>query len=189
MDSSLEPIGLIEAWRAPHAQRFFRNVWPLYLHEISGYDSDFYALNEEGRWLPDIVEDWIAPVTPNRNLRARRADDDPGQPFARAYAITRSDRPVGFACVGITPFAYMPEDADRILAELFLTHPARGTGTAARAVELLIQRHPGRWYLRAIHDNTRAIRFWRKTLPAAGVRELEERSDDGDVTWRFVAGA
>jgi predicted acetyltransferase len=82
----------------------------------------------------------------------------------------------------------MPADADLNIAEFFLIHASRGTGTSARALELLLRRYRGRWHLRAVHDNAQAIRFWRKALPSLGVEGLEERREDGDVVFRFVAG-
>ena len=82
----------------------------------------------------------------------------------------------------------MPPDADVHIAEFFLIHRARATGAATRAVALLLERYPGRWHLRAIHDNTRAVRFWRKALASIGVDDLEEHRDGGDVVFRCVTG-
>jgi predicted acetyltransferase len=182
-----EQIAIVDAWCVPEARAFFRNVWPMYVHEISGFDTDFYEVDEAGRWMPDIVEDWIASATPPENLRIGRAEQDPAQPFQRAHVITSGGRPVGFVCVGMQPFKYMPEDADLSIAEFFLIHASRGTGTATRALELVLRCYAGRWHLRAIHDNARAIRFWRKELPSLGVRCLEEGREDGDVVFRFVS--
>lgn len=183
-----EKIAIVDAWRVREARGFFRNVWPMYVHEVSGFDADFYVLDETGRWLPDIVGDWISSTTPPQNLRIPRSEQDPEQPFQRAHVITSDYRPVGFVCVGMQPFKYMPDDADLIIAEFFLIHAVRGTGTGTRALDLVLRRYPGRWHLRAIHDNARAIGFWRKALPMVGVRDLEEHREDGDVVFRFVAG-
>jgi predicted acetyltransferase len=181
-------VTLVDAWRAPAARDFFRNVWPMYVHEISGFDSDFYSLDETGRWRPDIVEDWIAGATPAANLRTPVPDADPAQPLQRTHVVATDGRPVGFVCVGVRPFKYMPDDVDLCVAELFLVHACRGTDVARAAVEQLLARYAGRWHLRAIHDNVRAIRFWKRTLPGAGVRDLEERREGADVTFRFVTG-
>jgi predicted acetyltransferase len=181
-------VSLVEAWRVPEARVFFRNVWPLYLHEISGFDTDFYSLDDTGRWNPDIVEDWISATTAPSSLRAAREEQDPGQPFQRTYVIVSDARPAGFVCVGLQPFEYMPDDVDLSVAEFFLIHRVRGTGVALRALELLFERHPGRWHLQAIHDNARAIRFWRAALPALRVRDPEERRVGGDLEFRFVVG-
>jgi predicted acetyltransferase len=185
--SPQQRIAIVDAWQAAEAQAFFRNVWPMYVHEISGFDTDFYALSETGRWLPDIVEDWISSPTPPQNLREARSEDDALQPFQRAHVITCDSRQIGFICIGLQPFKYMPEDADVSIAELFLARAARGNGTAVRALELVLQRYPGRYSLLAIGDNLRAIRFWRKALTVIGVRDLEERSEDRDLVFRFSA--
>jgi predicted acetyltransferase len=182
-------IAIVDAWRVPEVREFFRNAWPMYVHEISGFDTDFYVLDETGRWLPDIVEHWVSSATPPQNLRVVRPEQDPAQPFQRAHVITRHGRPVGFVCVGVQPFKYMPDDADLNIAEFFLIHAARGTGTGIHALDLLLRRYPGRWHLRVIHDNARAIGFWRKALPSVGARDLEESREDGDVVFRFAAVA
>src|SRR5689334_19395481 len=98
-----EPIALVDAWRDPLARAFFLNVWPMYVHELSGFDTDFYALDERGRWQPDIASDWIASVTPPANLDSPRAVHDPGQPFQRTHVITQGDRPVGFVSIALPP--------------------------------------------------------------------------------------
>lgn len=158
----------------------------MYVHEISGFDTDFYALDESGSWQPNLVEDWISSTTPPANLRS------PGSleagPFQRTHVIANDSRPVGFVCVGVPPFRYMPSDADVHVAELFLIHAARGSGLAGRALQLLLERYPGRWHLRALHDNHRAIAFWQRALRSLGVAGLEENREDRDVVFRFVVG-
>lgn len=183
-----EAVTLLEAWRDPKARGFFRNVWPLYVHEISGFDTDFYRLDESGRFVPDLVEDWISPVTPAVSLRAARSEGDPSGPFQRAYVIALDGRPVGFVCVGVAPFAYMPEDADVSIAEFFVIHEVRGSETASRALRLLFERFSGSFQLSVIHDNARALRFWRRALPSLSVRDLEERRVEGDIEFRFIVG-
>lgn len=183
---SASDISLVDAWCSDAARDFFLRTWPMYLHDLSAFDSDFYRLDASGRWLPDIAGDWVSSTTPAQNLRVPRAPADAEQPFQRAHVIVDGERPVGFVCVGLKPFRYMAEEADVILAEFFLVHRSRGIGIAPLVVERLIARYRGRWCLRAIHDNARAIRFWRKTLPARGVVELRERTFEREVVWDFV---
>jgi predicted acetyltransferase len=182
-------IALVDAWRDPAARAFFLSVWPLYVHELSAFDTDFYQLDESGRWQPDIAADWIASMTPHANLRVPRASDDAAQPFQRTHLIMRAGRPVGFISVARPPFRYMAEDVDQTLAEMFVVHAARGDGTARRAVELLLRTYSGQWSMLVIHDNARALRFWRKTLPTLGVQSLEERMEGRDFVLRFTTGA
>ena len=180
-------VRLLNAWADADAARFFAHVWPMYVHEITAFATDFYALDGQGRWQPDLIGDWTAAVTPAANLRAPRAPGDSGQPFQRAHVITSDGVAVGFACLGLSPFRYMPADAEVILCELFVARRVRGSRVAADAVAQLLARHRGRWFLRAIHDNARAIAFWRRVLAAAPVHDLREGREDGDVVWRFVA--
>jgi predicted acetyltransferase len=178
-------VTLVDAWTSPSASRFFRNVFPMYLHEISGYDIHFYSLDETGCWQPDLIADWLAPVTPAANLRSPPLPDHGSQPYQRTQVIISDGRPVGFACLGLPPFRFMPDDVDACIAEFFVIHESRGAGIGHRALELLLPRHHGRWHLRAIHDNERAIRFWAHALQKSGVRDLERRNEEGDVVWRF----
>jgi predicted acetyltransferase len=179
-------VVLLDAWRSPEAADFFRNVWPMYLHEISGYDTDFYVLDAAGRWQPNLAGDWLSRITPSANLRA--AADAANQPYQRTHVILHDQRPVGFACVGIAPFKYMPEDVELTIAEFFLIHAARGSAIGVRALESVLGRYQGSWQLRVLHDNARALRFWPKALPQAGARELKTRTEHGDITFRFATG-
>jgi predicted acetyltransferase len=180
-------VSLADGWSNAGARDFFLNAWPMYVHDISAFDSDFYCLDANGRWLPDIAGDWVASVTRADNLDANHAPSGEKQPYQRAHVILDRGRPVGFACVGLSPFRHMPAEADVILAEFFLIHGSRGVGIGQHVARALVARYPGRWSLSAIHDNTRAIRFWRKTLPLLGVSDLRERTIQREVSWDFVA--
>lgn len=178
---------LLDAWRVATAAEFFRNVWPMYVHEISGYDTDFYVLDAHGRWQPDLIEDWLATETPRANLRPGvAAVVGVSAPYQRTHVIVHDERPVGFACIGLQPFKYMPEDVELTIAEFFVIHALRGTSLGHRALELLLARYTGRWQLRVLHDNSRALRFWSKSLPQAGASEVKSRTEHGDVAFRFV---
>jgi predicted acetyltransferase len=187
MDWDPADLRLLDAWEVVEAQTFFRNVWPMYVHEIAGFDTDFYRLDATGRWLPDIVQDWLARETPSANLR--RSVDPTSGPSQRTHVIVAGGVPVGFVCVALPPFKFMPEAVDVQLAELFIVSPFRARGLATRAVELLLPRYQGRWHLAAIHDNHRAIRFWRRTLLSLPLRDLVESTDAREVCWSFCSGA
>ena len=180
-------VVLLDAWRDAMAAEFFRNVWPMYVHELTGYDTDFYVLSAQGRWQPDLVGDWLAEETPSANLRPSVEPLlEARQPYQRTHVIVHDERPVGFACIGLRPFKYMPEDAELTIAEFFVIHALRGTSLSRRALELVLGRYAGRWQLRVLHDNSRAMRFWSKTLPQAGASEVKSRTEHGDVAFRFV---
>src|ERR1700682_4693767 len=68
-------VTLEDAWLSQDGGAFLRNVWPMYVHELSGFGADFYQLDSIGRWQPDIAEQWIARITPAANLRGVRSHD------------------------------------------------------------------------------------------------------------------
>ena len=178
-------VSLLDAWRVAEARTFFRNVWPMYVHELASFDSDFYRLAPDGKWLPDIANDWVSAQTPDANLHHSSVDATSG-PFQRTHVIVANTQPVGFVCVGLPPFKYMPGNVDAFVAEFFVVNPFRGRGIAARALQRLLPLYPGRWQLCAIHDNLRAIRFWRKTLPTLPIHDLCESPAHGEVRFSFV---
>jgi predicted acetyltransferase len=157
----------------------------MYVHELSAFDPD-YTLDARGIWQPELAEPWAASVTAPEHLRESQLARG-AQPFHRAHVIARDQQPVGFACVGFAPFKYMPDDVDFVMAEYFVIHAVRGSGLSRRALELLLARYHGRWYLRALAGNTRAARFWAKTLPLTRARDLQASDEGGATSWRFVA--
>jgi predicted acetyltransferase len=178
-------VTLEDAWVSQDGGAFLRNVWPMYVHELSGFGADFYQLDGIGRWQPDIVEQWIARITPAANLRGVRSHDHAEQPFQRGHVIRVAAERVGFVCVGVRPFRYMPDGFDYTIAELFVVHRYRGAGAAQQAVGAVLRRYPGRGHLCAIRGNARAIAFWRRALPALGVRQLSEAQEPGELVWTF----
>lgn len=177
-------VTLLDAWRVPAARIFFENVWPLYVHELAGFDTDFYHLGPDGKWLPDLVGDWTAAITPSANLRHSPVDLAAG-PFQRAHVIVANAHPVGFVCVTLPPFKYMPLEADVQVAELFIANPFRARGVATQAVRHLLRRYSGRWHLSAIHGNHRALCFWRTILPTLPIANLREFTENREVTFSF----
>src|SRR4051794_26910650 len=85
-------VGLTRVRDAGDDASFLVNTWPMYVHEIAGFATDFYSLDDLGRWQPDIVGDWTSPVTPTANLREPRPSTDAGQPFQRSYVISCEGR-------------------------------------------------------------------------------------------------
>lgn len=179
-------VSLEETWRCANARLFLENLYPMYVHELSAYGADFYALDGHGRWQPDLARHWSEPVTARANLLEPRSSSDPAQPFQRGYVICAEQRRVGFACVAQKPFRYMREGSDFQLAELFLGHAHRGTGVAVLAVQKLFGLFRGRWELSALRDNTRAVAFWRAALPRLGARSIDTLELGGEVVSRFT---
>lgn len=183
-------IQLIDATSTRDTRAFFLNTWPMYVHELSGLGASGYTLDEIGRWQPNVASNWLAPITPSVNLRIVKSAIAAQQPYQRAHLILRESRPIGFACVGLNPFKYMPEHCDRCIGEFFLIHGERAQGIGQQALTAILQHYPaGTWYLRALYGNARAVRFWSKALPAVGALAVEQGSDGEAVTFSFLYGS
>jgi predicted acetyltransferase len=143
---------------------FVRNVYPLYLHDLSEW-SAHYATNRAGRFEPYYVEDWLARET------------------SRTYAFLRDGHPVGFAWVARQPFPVMSADVDYKLVECFVLRAHRRAGVASAAAPRVFDAQRGLWELTA--ENPPALAFWERTLAAYAPRGLERDETHGEVGFRF----
>ena len=71
--------------------------------------------------------------------------------------------------------------AQRNMAEFFILRKHRGRGIAGIAAGMVLSRYPGLWEVAVARKNTRAQRFWRKTIRQFGkssnVQELDLQND------------
>jgi len=138
-------LSLRDARESPRDALWLRNVLPFYLHELSGFGSEFWWLDETGRWQPEqAVETWFT-----------HAD-------VSALVLLSEGRRIGFALVGHSPFPYMSAEADHVLSEFFILAAHRRHGLGAEAARLVLHRFPGRWELEVLSLNGPARHFWRK---------------------------
>ncbi|MDQ3029423.1 MAG: hypothetical protein M3R09_05210, partial [Actinomycetota bacterium] len=56
----LEPV------TAADSRAVLANLYPLYLYELSSF-TDYYALDELGRWIPDHLDDWLHARLPGQH--------------------------------------------------------------------------------------------------------------------------
>ncbi len=147
-------LSLRDARESPRDALWLRNVLPLYLHELSGFGSEFWSLDETGRWQPEqAVETWFTHAE------------------VSALLVLSEGRRIGFALVGHAPFPYMSAEVDHSLAEFFILAGHRRHGLGAEAARLVLHRFPGRWELEVLSRNVPAQRFWRKvTLGLPGLQ-------------------
>jgi predicted acetyltransferase len=89
-----------------------RRLYALYLHDLSAF-TDFYDVDEWGRWQPDYLPDWLR-----------------GSQDQRAMLVRVDERPAGLAFVAVAPFPHMTRAADFELSEFFLLHRYRHHGFA-----------------------------------------------------------
>ncbi len=128
-------------------------LWPLYQYELSCVGG--MPINTNGLFEEQTVEsmDYVEVLGPWWE-----------RPDALYPFLVRVDgRPAGFVMVGAAP-DYAPEGRDYLVHEFFFLHSYWGTGLAEWAAGDIFRRLPGRWELRTIPQNHRAVAFWRKTI-------------------------
>jgi aminoglycoside 6'-N-acetyltransferase I len=147
---SLKPSNLEDA-------SIFKNLYPLYLHDLSAFHE--IIPNQHG-----ILE----PENPDvRDLVGHGEHFDywyKHDGILFPHLIWVDDMPAGFVLVSRAPWVI--EDVDVEMREFFLLHAFRGRGIAQIAALEAFKRFPGRWGLRILPRNARAIWFWKKTVTA-----------------------
>ncbi|HST16823.1 MAG TPA: GNAT family N-acetyltransferase [Gaiellaceae bacterium] len=141
-----------------------RRIYPLYLHDLSQWSSH-YRLDEDGRWQPSYVEDFL------------------GREQCAAFLIREDGAAAGFAWVGGGDFPRKRPDRDWRLAEFFVAAPFRRRGIGRAAAAGVLDSFSGSWQLEVIDGNEPALRFWREVLAARGT--YEEEPGDGDLVFTF----
>ena len=155
-------VELIEA-AADRERAVIRHLYPLYLHDLSAF-TDLYTVDEEGRFFPDYLSDW---------LETRSAPVHP-------LVIRADGRPAGFALVAEAPYPHMTPGRDYRMSEMFIlkAHRRRGVGRAAALA--CFQRFRGVWEVSQLPANEGAIAFWRSVIGEhTGGRFREETIDGG----------
>jgi predicted acetyltransferase len=154
-------LELRDARRGADDRRWFRHVFPLYLHDLSEFGLTFYTLDDRGVWMPDHRESWL--------------EDDGDHPLI----VVDEGRRVGFALVNQAPSPHVRAELDFRLSEFFVLRAHRKTGIGRRAAFALFDRFRGRWEISALPRNEGAIRFWRRVVAAHGGPHREIRDDAG----------
>ncbi len=133
-----------------------RNMWPLYVHDISEFDGS--APNLHGLLVGD--EDMSTLEQQGESLDPWWGDPERLFP----YLIVVDGRPAGFNLVAAR--GRFPEaiDCDFVVHEFFVLHAFRGTAVAERAAIQGFDRHPGRWEVVTYPRHLRAAAFWRRTI-------------------------
>ena len=157
-------IEISDARRSAADCEWIRNVYPLYLHDLSEFDDGYYRLNERGLWEPDHLSDWLS-LGPHQHALLIRAGG------ARA----------GFAFVGQAPFEHMAPGLDFRLCELFVLRALRGRGVGRAAAFAVFDRFRGSWEVEEMRRNEPAVRFWGRDRRVHGRCRAfrEEPSTDG----------
>ncbi len=162
------------------AGRPIRNLFPLYLHDLSAHQS--IALNEHGVHSDEGLEDLAALADRQRGWWQR-----PGVLFP--YLIRQGGLPVGFDLIAARQALPAGLDADFVVHEFFVARAVRGTGVAEQAALEGFARHRGRWEVVTEPANQPAIRFWRRVLERCCPGAVDEAERDHPWgrkrVWRF----
>lgn len=152
----------------PGERVFIRNIYPLYLHDLSLY-TEFYDLSEEGVWYPDYLPSFL----------------DTQSPLVHPMLIRAGGRPAGFALIGESPFPHMTPGRDYRMCEFFVLGRYRRQGVGRRAAEAAFDRFRGVWEVSELVANTRAVGFWREVIGAYTSGSFAESIERGDVVQVF----
>jgi predicted acetyltransferase len=159
-----------------------KNLWPLYQHEVSEFDSSIVP-NRHGLFGADDSVTTLA-----RHVDA----PDPWWRDSESlfpYLILVDGYAAGFNLVAAR--SRLPDgiEADFVVHEFFVLHGYRGKGVAERAAIDGFNMHQGRWEIATWPTHARAIAFWRKVVSryiSIGHSEQEVDHPWGRrVTWSF----
>lgn len=170
---------------APHEAYIIKNLYPLYLHDLSGHYGlqDGPVLNEHGIYEEEAEIQTLAQQYDVQNIWWER----PGCLYP--FLFKAGSRPAGFTLIATPP--HCAPGVDFFVNEFFVLQPFRGTGLARQAAVSVFERFKGVWEL---HTNPAAKNiigqtFWRKTV--AGYTDqnyheaVEETFDGNKLVFRF----
>lgn len=160
-------LELRDARGAAQDRAWLRNVYPLYLHDLSEFDGGYYQLDDRGVWQPDHLPSWLG--------------EDPDLPLI----IVAGGRRVGFALVARAPSLWIAPGCDHRMSEFFVLRRERRQGIGALAAHAVFDAHPGRWEVSELVRNERAIRFWRRVIGEQTDGRYEETADAEELRQIF----
>ena len=164
-------LELRDARRTARDRAWLRNVYPLYLHDLSEFDGGYYHLDDRGLWQPDHLPSWLGE---NRDL---------------PLLIVVDGRRVGFAMVARSPSPWIAPGCDHRMSEFFVLGRERRQGVGARAAQAVFAAHPGLWEVSELVRNERAILFWRRVIGEQTGGRYEETADAEEVRQIFRVNA
>lgn len=149
-----------------------RNLYPLYLHDLSAFmDDDGAGPNAHGV-LGEDDSIRCASCGTAQNIWW----EEPQSCFP--YVVWVGGRPAGFALVATWPYvshlSNLSNLSNFVLCEFFIVRAYRGRGISEAAARSAFDTHRGWWELSVLARNTRATAFWRRTLGAYAPRGLVE---------------
>ena len=145
-------------------QETLRNLYSLYLHDLSVYAESLQA-SEEGSFEFDSF-----------NLIWSKEGITP-------YLIRADGELAGFILLLEKPFT---KKVDVLVNDFFVLNRYRGRGVAKAAVARIFAEHKGHYYISQLKNNDPAVRFWKKIYKQWGVdfEEYTEIQDDDEIIYQ-----
>ncbi len=100
-------------------------------------------------------------------------------------SIERDDQSVGF--VVLQRQVTRESTSLYLLLEFYVIPEYRALGVGAAAARLLFDRFEGRWEVRSLSSDARAIAFWRRVTSRYAPGAVDERRERGEVVQRFLS--
>lgn len=100
-------------------------------------------------------------------------------------SIERDDQSVGFAV--LQRQATRESTSLYLVLEFYVIPEYRALGVGAAAARLLFDRFEGRWEIRSLSSDARAIAFWRRVTSRYALGAIDEHRERGEVVQRFLS--
>jgi predicted acetyltransferase len=147
-----------------------KNLWPLYLHDISEFDGTMpnrHGLFIEEESISTLAEQGETQVAWWKN---------PESLFP--YVISADSYPAGFNLVATHPYVPKGINVDFVIYGFFVLHPFRGKGVAEEAAIQGFLAHRGKWEVVTYPNHPQAIAFWRKVMRSYTANHYHEEEVD-----------
>jgi len=146
----------------PSQREALANLAQLYIHDFTDFLRPARLdVDEAGRFADEMhLEDFW--TKPDHSVWFIRADDKLAG-FALLNRKAQSGKPV-----------------DHNMAQFFVMRPYRGLDVAGRAVEQILNVHPGQWEVAIMEQNTPALHFWPKAIGRARILHMEAWTNVGE---------
>jgi len=144
------------------------SIYREYLDDLSAQSTGIFpVLGEVGHREPDQIARWFG----DRN--------------AYPLVILKTTEPVGFAMVAHNQAPPSPPAVEYRMVEFFITRASRRLGVGRTAVNLILNRFPGRWEITEYLRNPGADSFWRRVVAGYTRGSYQERVINGEVRQVF----
>ena len=152
----------------PSQRDALANLAQLYIHDFTDFLRPARLdVDEAGRFADEMhLEDYWT------------------KPDHSVWFIRAGDKLAGFALVNRK--AHSGRQADHNMAQLFVMRQYRGLEVAGRAVEQILNAHPGQWEVAIMEQNTPALRFWPKAVARARISHFESQQHVGESPSRTL---